>query len=408
MKRAMFFTIHFVIIVVMMSVVVNVAKKMDEIRPNQELQEFLYLAKNNEIKSFAFGFEAEYADILWMLSIQAFRQYAIEKVPFPEVKQVYKSIAKLDPHFEGMYETACIYINMVEKTPLPGVQFIEESLQQEKSLGAKYPDSEKLSGQPWMWYLLGRTYCLQRLELQNKEMILVKDTMRKAVACMNKCLQLSNGEHGGARFFAYFLVRLDEGFSFDLLTWLQIYSNAKDNEVLQGLVLQTMREIIAETHLEMIHKKFREYHKVNGAYPTKLEQCMHFVPLEPHQEDMREITEELLALVTNSLQKSKTPEQIKETISQFIHRDMPVKFPKGQEYIIDNDRVLSPSIEQKRIEKQVRGMQIMVDRFKSKFGRFPNTLQEIVENSGLKEIRPLPLGRKYTYDAQKGEVGSSE
>lgn len=404
----MFFTIHFVIIVVMMSVVVNVAKKMDDVRPNQELQEFLYLAKNNEIKSFAFGFEAEYADILWMLSIQAFRQYAIEKVPFPEVKQVYKSIAKLDPHFEGMYETACIYINMVEKRPLPGIQFIEESLQQERSIGAKYPDSEKLSGQPWMWYLLGRMYCLQRLELENKEMLFVKDTMRKAVACMNKCLQLSNGTHSGARFFAYFLVRLDEGFSFDLLTWLQIYSNSRENEVLQGLVLQTMREIIAETHLDTIRKKFSEYHKVNGTYPTKLNQCMHFVPLEPRQEDMRKITEELLALVTNSLQKSKTPEQIKETISQFIHRDIPVKFPKGQEYIIDNDRVSSPAIEQKRLEKQVRGIQIMVDRFKKQFGYFPKNLQEIVEKSGLKEIKPLPLGKKYTYDAQKGEVGSSE
>ena len=408
MKRALFFIIHFVIIVVMMSVVVNIAKKMDDIRPNQELQEFLYLAKNNEIKSFAFGFEAEYADVLWMLSIQAFRQYAIEKVPFPEVKQVYKSIAKLDPHFEGMYETACIYINMVEKTPLPGVQFIEESLQQEKSIGAKYPDSEKLSGQPWMWYLLGRTYCLQRLELQNKEMIFVKDTMRKAMACMNKCLQLSDGKHAGARFFSYFLVRLDEGFSFDLLTWLQIYSSAKENEVLRGFILQTLREIIAESHLDIIRQKFSEYHKINGKYPSTLSQCMQFVPLEPREKDMRKITEELLAVVTSCLQKSMSAEQIEKVILHFIHREMPKKFPEGQEYIIDHDRVLSPSIEQKRLEKQIRSIQIMVDRFKKQFGRFPETLEEITKVSGLAEIKPLPLGKKYTYDAEKGEVGSSE
>ncbi|BBM88171.1 hypothetical protein [Candidatus Uabimicrobium amorphum] len=408
MKRVKSFIIHFVIIVVMMSAVVGIAKKMDDIRPNQELQEFLYLAKNNQIKSFAFGFEAEYADILWMLSIQAFRQYAIEKTPFPEVKQVYKSIAKLDPHFQGMYETACIYINMVEKRPLPGVQFIEESLQQEKSIGAKYPESEKLSGQPWMWYLLGRIYCLQRLELQNKEMIFVKDTMRKAMACMNKCLQLSDGKHMGAQFFAYFLVRLDEGFSFDLVTWLQIYSSAGDNEVLQNLILKTIRELIAEAHLDTIHKKFSEYHKTHGSYPTKLSQCMHFVPLEPREEDMRKITGELLNLVMSSLQKSMTAEQMEQAIFRFIHQDMPKKFPNGQQYIIQLNRVLSPSIEQKRLEKQVRGIQIMVERFKKKFGRFPNNLQEIVNKSGLDEIKPLPLGKKYTYDAKTGEVGSSE
>ena len=101
-------------------------------------------------------------------------------------------------------------------------------------------------------------------------------------------------------------------------------------------------------------------------------------------------------------------EQIEKVILHFIHREMPIKFPEGQEYIIDHDRVLSPSIEQKRLEKQIRSIQIMVDRFKKQFGRFPETLEEITKVSGLAEIKPLPLGKKYTYDAEKGEVGSSE
>ncbi|WP_372371270.1 hypothetical protein [Candidatus Uabimicrobium sp. HlEnr_7] len=406
--RGIRFTIHLLVVIASVNIIFFVAKKCDEIRPNQELQEFLYLAKNNEIKSFAFGFESEYADVLWMLSIQAFRQYCIEKVPFSEAKQVYQSIARLDPHFEGMYETACIYINMVEKKALPGVEFIENSLQQQPSLGVKYPKNEKLSKQPWMWYLLGRIYCLQRLELQKKDGVTIKETMRKAVHCMDECLKLSEGKHPGAQFFAYFLVRLDQGFSFDLLTWLQIYSGAEKNEVLRGLILETLQELISQVHLSSIRQKFKGYYQKHGVYPQKLEQCMAVVPVEPIIENMPKIAKRLLQIITSSLQKRMKANEIEILLNNFIHKQLLLEFPLGKSYIVSGDKILSFTIEKKYLEKQIRGMQIMVDRFKKKLGYFPKNLQEVVEKSGLPKLNPLPLNRKYTYNPKTGEVGNSE
>ena len=260
------FCIHLVILAILIALVGGTAYKMEDVRPDKELQTFLYLAKNNEIKSFAFGFESAYADALWMLSIQAFHKYAIDKVPFPEAKQVYKSIARLDPHFEGMYEVACIYIGMVEKKLKPSLDFLEESLHQEKAIGVKYPEKEQLVNQPWMWFLLGRMYCLQRHELLKKDNIPVAETMRNALRCINQCLKLSNGKHVGARFFARFLVSIDQGFTFDLVTWLQVYGKSQENDLLRELILKKIREFIVEMHVSEISKSLSQFQKKMGVH----------------------------------------------------------------------------------------------------------------------------------------------
>lgn len=397
------FCIHFLLVAMISVTVGSVAYKIDKIRPDNELQSFLYLAKNNKVQSFAFGFETAYADILWMLSIQAFHKHCIDKIPFSEAKQVYKSIARLDPHFKGMYEIAAIYIAMVEKKSLPALQFLEESLHQEMSIGVKYPEKEQLINQAWMWYLLGRVYCLQRHELLKKDKIPIAETMKNAIRCMNQCLKLSNGQHAGAQFFARFLVKSDQGFTFDIITWLQVYERSKENELLKKLVLEKIRELIAEIHVTNISENITVFKETHEGLPKNLQEIMKYKITEPSIEDMPKILTRLVAIISQTV-RSEGIRKVKEKIYKYINQKLSTEFPSSSFYFIHENKIISLIQADKKCKRLLVTMDILINRFMKKIGRYPENINELVTKGYLSKIPNLPLARKFVYDSATGKI----
>ena len=66
----------------LLAAIYAMAYRIDRVRPVYKVEDYLYLNKFKRLRSFAFGFEGEYADFLWLMSLQSFHKRMLEKTFF--------------------------------------------------------------------------------------------------------------------------------------------------------------------------------------------------------------------------------------------------------------------------------------------------------------------------------------
>jgi hypothetical protein len=384
------FLLHLLLVFFLLAGVVWTAYQADQERPKETLQEYLYISKHEQLRKFAFGFEGEYADFLWIGSLQGFSKHCLDKVPFKNIDQVYENITDLDTHFAEAYRTGALYVAIVYKSSQRGIKVLENGTR-------KVPDK------PWIWELLGRMYWLERFLLEKRKEMSKEEATWHAIEAIKQAVALGGGEE--AELLLNFLVLRDRIADFDELMWLDFYTHAGKNSMIKAIALQRLQLQIARRHLEFLRKHLHEYRQLHQTWPASLQDIPAPVPLEPHSKDMEQLAGELVALVQQQKQ------QPLAAVQQYLLNGIK-QLANSRPYFYDpaTGEVSAFCLDEQKIGEILGYVQKAIDRFCAQYQRYPANLEELRLSSIMPkhELPVLPLAKKYGYRPTDGAVWAED
>lgn len=380
--------LRIVFVLFLFGVICGTAYQVDQANPKYDFQEYLYLAKHKQLRQFAFGFEGEYADFLWLASLQGFHKHIFNKVQFKHILEVYDTITDLDPHFQEAYQTGSLYIMLVERSSIAGIQLLEKG-------------TTKVADQAWIWEYLGRAYWLERFNLERRKELDKEEATRRAIDAIAKAVDLDDREE--TKLFLAFLTTRDTLAKFDEIIWLDIYAKAGKNTLLKNLASKRLHSHLVRIQQEFIQKRVQHLFDRQKQWPTSLTALLENVPLEPMEKDMEQVIQEMLAIF------QKDPPNCYQNIRDYLLQNFPA-YANAKPYLYDakSGRVLSWNLEQQRLEDILGSVQRAVDRFNFLHKRFPLSLEELIKYGTITQLHGLPLGKKYQYQPTDGTVSAQD
>ena len=91
-------------------------------------------------------------------------------------------------------------------------------------------------------------------------------------------------------------------------------------------------------------------------------------------------------------------------LRQYVNNDLSTHFPSSSHYFLSDGKVVSTVQADKKSERILRSLAVLIGRFEKQKGHLPKNLNELPKNGYLKEIPTLPLGREYVYDPTTGRI----
>lgn len=380
--------LHLLLVAGMLCGLVWSAHHADQAKPKEALQEYLYISKHPELRKFAFGFESEMADFLWINSLQGFAKHCLDKVPFKNIDQVYDAITDMDPHFIEAYRTGSLYVAIAYKSSLRGIQILEKG-------------SRKVADKPWIWELLGRMYWLERFLLEKRQEMSKEESTRRAIDAIAKAVSLGGGE--SPQLLLDFLMLRDKGTNFDELIWLDFYARAGKNSLIKTLALLRLQRQLVKRHLDFLHNKIQQYREAHQAWPAGLDVLPKPLPYEPSFKDMEQLASELLAMVQNNQSQEALIHHLM-TQTQHLASATPYKYNPA------TGEVTAQILEEQRLTDILSFVQMKIDRFFIMYQRYPADLEELRLSPAIaeKKLPELPFGKNYGYRPADGAVWAQD
>jgi len=340
------------IVVLLIIISIPIQNRIDRIRGNFSIiKQTLYLTSSS-LKKLSLGYEQILSDIYWMRAIQYFGS---SKVNFEDkdpdtLYKYFDIITDLDPKFVNAYRYGGTFL----AEPFPAGLGMPE-------LGIKLFDKGRNNNpsnfrlpleEAFVYYLYLKDY--------DKAAKLFRESSNKP--------GLSDFRSASIRGMA--ATALNRGGKRDIAAqiWEYIY-NTSENEGRRQYALQNLNELRAKDEEDKLTSVLKKYIKDKGTVPESMD-------------------------------------ELKE--SGYIK-----KIPKdygGKDFIISKKLgvVRSSTLAKKELEENVRFYTAKAERYKKKYGHYPqkfNELKEfIINNSTFIEYRSNPMGEGYKYDPETGKV----
>lgn len=387
------FAFHFVLTLLLLTGMMFAAYRMDRIRPDYKMQNAIYLPKNKQLRKFALGFEGEYADWLWVLSLQKFPKHYIDHIPFDNILEVYQVITDLDPHFREAYRTGALYVAMAKKNSMLGISLLEDG-------------TKKIANQPWIWEFLARMYWLERfiIERQTRGAISREEATFRAYKAICKAVSLKGGER--AKMLKQFLELRDRFASFDIPTWVDIYQTAGKNKVLSQIALNRLHHHLLQIHMEFIARQVEQFHAQYKRYPLRLKELKTYLPKEIPEKEMPNVIRLLIKKLSNLYKHTNSLKQIRSEIHRYAVENLG-KLANSSSYVYENatGKILSFHLEKQRLSQIMKQVRYKIKHFYKKHQRYPNNLDELTSDIG-ESLPKLPLNHQYHYKPQQGTISA--
>ena len=217
--------IKLIFIGLFLTIIYYLAYTINIVKHNNKQINYLYLSKFEKFRHFAFGFEREYADFLWIKGINSFHKRMIDNVPFKEIFTLYDTITYLDPYFRNAYWTGALFITISKNNPVYGIKLLKAG-------------TKKVPGEPWIWMMLGEMYRIERFALEKKGIMSSKKALENSIYAFNKSLSLTPDKRLLKKIK---LLINNKANLFDTITWLNIYERTKNNQLLKTIMTERFR-----------------------------------------------------------------------------------------------------------------------------------------------------------------------
>ncbi len=355
--------------------------KLDNMRTEENFEALVYIPKNKELRSFAFGFENEYADFLWVFSLQSVNRNIIHEVPFDSVSDVFDMITSLDPRFKTAYSMGSFFISECKDSPLEGIQLLEK--------GTRLVPEE-----PWSWYALGYAYWMERVNLEKHNGISLEESTNKAFFAAQKAVDAGGDEF--AQVFLRFLTLKDRAIEFDILVWFGRYSQFQKSDAMKKLIEEKIQTYLIDIQLEFWKSQIAHFENSFGELPTSLELFPYEVK-EPQDETMPQIMKELSVLLKEAL----TNGNIRNVLVDYALNQ---KHPENKNYLYNPGTGEVDGLVRQKVllDDTIRKVKTWIHKFfLRRHLRLPKSLEELGKEFTIPE---LPLKKKYVYDPETGKL----
>lgn len=356
-------------------------QKLDNMRTEENFESLIYIPKNKELRGFAFGFENEYANFLWVSSLQSVNQNIMREVPFDSVSDVFDMITSLDPRFKTAYSMGSFFISECKNSSLEGIELLKKSTQ-------------LVPEEPWSWHALGYAYWMERLNLEKEEGISIEESTNKAFFAAQKAVDLGGGE--SAQSFLRFLTLKDRVIEFDILVWFGRYNQFQKSGAMKKLIEKKIQMYLIDIQLEFWKSQIAHFKKSFGELPSSLDLFPYEVK-EPQDETMPQIMKELSGLLQEALVNG----DVRNVLTDYALNQ---KHPENKNYLYDPTTGKLDGLVQQRalLDDTIRKVKNWIHTFfLRKYLRLPKSLEELKKEF---TIPKLPLEKEYLYNPETGEL----
>ena len=329
------------VLVIGFSTTVAMQQRIDAVQQANVGENLLYLPNDKLMTHLTAGMDSVIADMLWLKCIQYTAEHYRGDQEYVWLQHMITMITRLDPYFVAAYRYGGIFLTMLKRDDDAGIEILKQGM-------VKNPFAWELP------YEIAMTYLLNRPE-QPDSPIQAAKFLGMAVAT------------GRAPEFV--------------------------TEV--AYVLQTKHDLL-DVERSMWENSLRTGDKfLKELAERKLVEL-----------DLRETCRQLdKAVAMYSQRHGRSPGSLKDLVSAGIIRGLPEDPLGGRFYIDVLGKVVNTTVLDERTTRLRGNIEKALKSFERRMGRFPETLQELIDDRGADVVPAHPYAdRAWQYDPNTGRI----
>ncbi|MBI2486989.1 MAG: hypothetical protein HYW01_08530 [Deltaproteobacteria bacterium] len=327
-------------------------KRIDDIRGNfRAIEETLYLS-SSALKKISLGYKEIVADIYWLRAIQYFGSKKVKEQDPELLYKYFDILTDLDPQFVNAYRFGGTFLT---EPPPYGLGDVDKGIKLFDKGRENNPDNFRIPlEEAFIYYLYDKNY-ERAAELFNEAS--EKPGLSGLRRASIKGMAASAHNYGGNR-------------QLSKKIWREIYETTT-NEGRRNFALRNIEELNTMDMEDRLTQALREYIKRYNEEP-------------------------------------KTLDALKDT---GIIKQIP-KEPLGGKFIIASKlkAVKSSTLVDQQFKQNLGFLASRIQKFKKVYDRYPidvAELKDFIDQGGVREFTPHPLGEDYVYNPKTGVIGSN-